>query len=167
MTVLSVEKDEAKMRLVVTAEFKASIATVWQLWADPRLLERWWGPPGFPTTFEQHDLTPGGTITYVMVAPDGANRFDGTWKVIEVDAPTRLVVADADVDADGVPTDGNGLTHIEVDITAAGDKTRMVLTARFDSIAGMEQQLAMDFAEGMKACMSQIDDVLAETSASA
>ena len=51
---------------------------VWQLWADPRLLERWWGPPGFPATFEHHDLTPGGTITYFMSGPDGGDRFDGT-----------------------------------------------------------------------------------------
>jgi len=59
-------------------EFKTSITNVWQLWADPRLLERWWGPPGFPTTFEHHDLTPGGTITYFMSGPDGGERFDGT-----------------------------------------------------------------------------------------
>src|SRR3954468_16502025 len=58
MTIWSVDKDAEAKTLIITAEFKASITTVWQLWADPRLLERWWGPPGFPATFEQHDLTP-------------------------------------------------------------------------------------------------------------
>ena len=61
--------------MVITATFTASIADVWQLWGDPRLLERWWGPPGFPATFEHHDLAPGGTITYYISEPDGANRF--------------------------------------------------------------------------------------------
>ena len=162
MPVVHVEKSQEQKKLVLTSEWSASIANVWQLWANPRLLERWWGPPGFPTTFGDYELTTGGTITYLMVSPDGADRFNGRWKIVEVDAPSRLVVADADLDADGVPADGNGLTHIEVDIEPAGDKTRMTVTARFDSIAGMEQELAMNFEEGMMACMSQIDALLAE-----
>ena len=162
MTVLSVDKDTTAHKMVITTEWSATIANVWELWANPRLLERWWGPPGFPTTFDDYALDTGNTITYLMVSPDGTNRFNGKWKVVEVDPPTHLVVADADLDADGVPVDGNGLTHIEVDIAPAGDKTRMIVTARFDSIAGMEQHLAMDFEEGMKACIGQIDALLAE-----
>jgi hypothetical protein len=27
--------------------------------ADPRQLERWWGPPTHPATFTKHDLAPG------------------------------------------------------------------------------------------------------------
>ena len=92
MTVCSVEKNAEAKTMVITAEFTASIANVWQLWADPRLLERWWGPPGSPVTFEQHDLTPGGTITYFMSDPDGGDRFDGTLNVVEANAPTRLVL---------------------------------------------------------------------------
>ena len=71
MTVWNVDKNAEAKTMVITAEFKASITTVWQLWADPRLLERWWGPPGFPATFEHHNLTRGGTITYSMSGPDG------------------------------------------------------------------------------------------------
>ena len=84
MTVWSVDKNAEAKTMVITAEFTASIANVWRLWADPRLLERWWGPPGFPATFEQHDLRPGGTITYFMSGPDGGDRFDSTWNVVEV-----------------------------------------------------------------------------------
>jgi hypothetical protein len=35
----------ARPELVLVAEFDAPIERVWQLWADPRQLERWWGPP--------------------------------------------------------------------------------------------------------------------------
>jgi uncharacterized protein YndB with AHSA1/START domain len=165
MTVWSVDKNAEAKTMVITAEFTASIARVWQLWADPRLLERWWGPPGFPATFEQHDLAPGGTITYFMSGPDGGDRFDGTWNVVEVDAPTRLVVEDAVVEDDGTPSDGNSMTRMEVDIKAAGGKTRMIVTTHFDSLEGMEQAIAMGVEEGMKACMSQIDGVLADVAA--
>ncbi|MET0422079.1 MAG: SRPBCC domain-containing protein [Acidimicrobiia bacterium] len=167
MTVWSVDKNPEAKRMVITAEFTASIANVWQLWADPRLLERWWGPPGFPATFVQHDLTPGGTITYFMAGADGGDRFDGTWSVVEVDAPTRLVVEDAIVDDDGTPSDGNSMTRMEIDIEGAGDTTRMILTTHFDSLVGMEQAIATGVVEGMQACMTQIDAVLAELTATA
>jgi uncharacterized protein YndB with AHSA1/START domain len=165
MTVRNVDKNVETKTMVVTAEFKTSITNVWQLWADPRLLERWWGPPEFPATFEYHDLKPGGTISYFMSGPDSGERFDGTWNVVEVDAPTRLVIEDAIVDDDGTPSDGNSMTCMEIDIVEAGDTTRMILTTHFDSIEGMEQAIAMGVAEGMKACMSQIDPLLAEFAA--
>ena len=153
---------EAKT-MVITATFTASIADVWQLWGDPRLLERWWGPPGFPATFEHHDLTPGGTITYFMCEPDGANRFDGTWTVVEVNAPKRLVLEDAEIDDYGTPTDGNSMTRFEIDIDAAGATARMILTIHFDSVEGMQNAIDTGMADGMQACMAQIDALLAET----
>ena len=165
MTGWHVDKNAEGKTIVITAEFEASISNVWQLWADPRLLERWWGPPGFPATFERHDLTPGGTITYYMSDPDGDVRFDGTWNVVEVDAPTRLVVEDAIVDDDGTPSDGNSMTRMEIDIQSTGDTTRMVLTTHFDSLAGMEQAIATGVVDGMQAWMSQIDALLAEVAA--
>ena len=85
--------------------------------------------------------------------------------MVEVEAPTRLVVEDAIVEDDGTPSDGNSMTRMEIDIEAAGDTTRMVLTTHFDSVEGMEQAIATGVVEGMKACMSQIDVLLAEVAA--
>jgi len=165
MTVWNVETDPEAKTMVITAEFTAPLARVWQLWADPRLLERWWGPPGYPATFEHHDLKLGGTITYSMGGPDDAERFEGTWNVIEADAPRRLVVEDAVLDDDGTPSDGNAMTRMEIDIEPAGELTRMVLTTHFDSVDGMEQALASGAVEGMRACMAQMEGLLAEIGA--
>ena len=55
MTVTAVRKDPAALTMTLTAEFDASPERVWQLWADPRQLERWWGPPTYPATFTAHD----------------------------------------------------------------------------------------------------------------
>ena len=100
-----------------------------------------------------------------MSGPDGGERFDGTWNVIEVDAPTRLVVEDAIVEDDGTPSDGNSMTRMEINFEVAGDATRMILTTYFDSLEGMEQAIAMGVTEGMKACMAQIDPLLADVAA--
>ena len=71
MTVTAVRKDPAALTLTVTAEFDASPERVWQLWADPRQLERWWGPPTYPATFTAHDLAPGSRVQYHMTGPTG------------------------------------------------------------------------------------------------
>ncbi len=53
MTVTAVRKDPDSLTMTVDAEFDASPERVWQLWADPRQLERWWGPPTYPATVHE------------------------------------------------------------------------------------------------------------------
>jgi len=67
MTVTADRKDPQTLTLTIDAEFDASAERVWQLWADPRQLERWWGPPGYPATFTRHDLAPGSRVEYHLV----------------------------------------------------------------------------------------------------
>ena len=71
MTVTAVRKDLQARKVTVEAEFDASPERVWQLWADPRQLERWWGPPTYPATVDVHDLRPGGRVEYHMTGLEG------------------------------------------------------------------------------------------------
>ena len=74
MSVTSVDTDYDNLTVTLIADFEAPIDQVWELWSDPRKLERWWGPPGYPATFEKHDLTPGGEVTYFMTGPEATGR---------------------------------------------------------------------------------------------
>jgi uncharacterized protein YndB with AHSA1/START domain len=60
MSVISVEKDPESLTMTVTAELDATPQRAWQLWADPRQFEQWWGPPEYPVTVVDHDLGAGG-----------------------------------------------------------------------------------------------------------
>jgi uncharacterized protein YndB with AHSA1/START domain len=62
MAVLSIRHDNEALTLTVVSEFDASVERVWQVWADPRRLERWWGPPTWPATFDRYEFKPGGAI---------------------------------------------------------------------------------------------------------
>ena len=104
MTVIAVHKDPAALTMTLTAEFAASPARVWQLWADPRQLERWWGPPTWPATFTSHDLAPGGRVAYHMTGPDGTEAH-GWWDILEADAPSRIRFRDGFAKPDGTPDD--------------------------------------------------------------
>ena len=104
MTVTDVRKDPTALTMTVASEWDAPIARVWQLWADPRKLERWWGPPTYPATVVEHDLRPGGKVSYFMTSPEG-EQHHGWWKVVAVDEPHRLDLEDGFADTDGNPND--------------------------------------------------------------
>ena len=72
MSVTSVDKDPEAMTMTVTADLDATVERAWQLWADPRQFEKWWGPPGYPATVVDHDLRPGGRITFFTVGPEAS-----------------------------------------------------------------------------------------------
>ena len=89
MSIVSVEKDFERLALVLVADFDAAIERVWELWADPRQLERWWGPPTHPATVVKHDLTAGGEVTYFMTGP-GGEQTRGWWRITSVAPPASL-----------------------------------------------------------------------------
>jgi uncharacterized protein YndB with AHSA1/START domain len=132
---------------------------VWDLWSDPRKLDRWWGPPTDPATFETHDLSPGGEATYVMTGPHGATR--GAWRVTAVDPPTSLEFTDPFADADGNPNADMPVTTIRVRLTERNDGTRKEMHLTFDSREDMEKLMNTGIAEGLRQAVGQIDALLA------
>ena len=161
MSVSKVEKDPEALTLTVTADLKATVERAWQLWADPRQFERWWGPPGHPVTVVDHDLRVGGQVTFFETGTEG-ERHDSTWDVISADPPKHLELRDGDVDDDGRPNDGNEMTAMVITIAERnGGAAVMKIRIHFDSHSGMEQ-LATGVEEGMRTILAQIDAFLAE-----
>jgi len=160
MTVKTVEKDTEALTMTITSEFAATVERVWKLWEDPRQLERWWGPPSHPATVVDHELMPGGTVTYFMTGPEG-DRHHGWWRVIAVDAPRVLEFEDGFADEDGNPNPNIPTTTMVVTLEeVSGGGTRMTIRTTFPSLDAMEQYLSMGAEEGTKAALGQIDDLL-------
>lgn len=166
MTVTAVRKDPDTLSMTVQAEFDASPERVWQLWSDPRQLERWWGPPTYPATFTTHDLSPGARVEYHMTGPEG-DQPRGYWDIVEVDPPHSLVFNDGFADEDGTPNDDMPTTTATVTIEDIGDgRSRMSIASVFPTLEAMEQTLAMGMEEGITQAIGQIDAILAEDAAS-
>ena len=162
MTVTAVRKDPDSRTLTLEAEFDASPERVWELWADPRQLERWWGPPTYPATVTSHDLRPGGHVAYHMTGPEG-DQPHGYWEVDDVEPPSRLVFRDGFANEDGTPNTDLPVTTARVSIQEIGDgRTRMSIESEFPSVEAMGQILAMGTEEGMTQAIGQIDAILAE-----
>jgi uncharacterized protein YndB with AHSA1/START domain len=161
MTVTHVHRDPENLTLRLEAQLDVTAERAWQLWADPRQLERWWGPPTHPATFTVHELVPGGVVRYYMTGPEGEG-FPGLWQVVEVQAPRRLAVEDLFADENGNPAEGMPVTRMTVEITDRPGGVTMAVTSRFPDLASMEQVVAMGAVEGMQQAMGQIAAILAE-----
>ena len=57
--------------------------------ADPNRLTRWWGPKGFTSTFHEFDLRPGGVWRFVLHGPNGAD-YQNESVFVEVVKPERI-----------------------------------------------------------------------------
>jgi uncharacterized protein YndB with AHSA1/START domain len=162
MTVTAVRKNPETLTMTLDAEFDASPQRVWKLWADPRQLERWWGPPTYPATVTAHDLRSGGRVEYHMTGPEG-DQPHGYWEVLEADAPHRLVFRDGFANDDGTPISDMPINEVRVMISeAGGGQTRMSIESIFPSAMAMEQLIAMGMEQGLTEAVGQIDAILAE-----
>jgi uncharacterized protein YndB with AHSA1/START domain len=160
MSVTSVDKNLDSLTITLVADFDAPIERVWQLWADPRKLERWWGPPNYPATMEKHDLTPGGDVTYFMTGPDG-DQPRGWWRVTSVNPPKSLEFTDGFANQDGTPNADMPITRVHMQLTEHGGGTRMELRSVFESREQMEQLVGMGVVEGLQQAVGQMDALLA------
>ncbi len=162
MPITRVDKDLDNHTMTVVADYDAPVERVWQLYADPRQLERFWGPPSWPATVVDHDLSPGGKVTYFMTGPEG-EKSAGYWDVLEVEAPRRFVIEDGFADDAGNPNPDMPISRMELELVARADGgTTMTVASTFASTETMQQMLSMGMEEGMREAMGQIDGILAE-----
>ena len=161
MPVTDVTHDIDTRTIVITADFAAPIERVWQVYADPRQLERVFGPPTHPATFVEHELVPGGKAHYYMTSPEG-EKYYGWWKVLTVDEPNSFTFEDGFAADDSfepltdMPVSQNTYAFESTD---AG--TRAVFTSIYDSAEALEEVLEMGVVEGSTLAINQIDELLA------
>ena len=161
MPVQSITSDPHALTVTAIGEYPVPVERLWRAWADPRQLERFWGPPEYPATFTRHDLKPGGESRYHMTGPDG-EEFHGMWKLERVDPPTRMSFVDRFLAPDGSIDESQPESHTEVLFEATDTGSRFTVTSRWDSLEAMETLLAMGMLEGLEHGLAQLDAVLAE-----
>ncbi len=163
MTVMTSTTDAASLSLTVVAEFDASPEQVWEVWRDPRKLERWWGPPTYPSTFTRHEFVVGGECRYHMTGPAGETPR-GWWRIDAIDEPRRIEFSNGLADTDGEPVPGVPPMPSYVTFEGVRGGTRMTVVSTFVDLDQMEKMLGMGMQEGMAQAVGQIDDLLAAAS---
>ena len=161
MTVTSVTKDAETRTMTLVAEFDAPVPRVWELYSDPRQLEKWWGPSTYPATVVDHDLSVGGAVRYFMTGPEG-DKSCGYWQVLAVEAPHRMEWENGFATDALEPDRSMPVMTMVVELAPrSGGGTLMTLKTMFASTENMDWCIEMGMEEGMSGAVGQIDALLA------
>ncbi len=142
--------------VVVTREFAAPRALVFDAHTQPELVQRWLlGPPGWTMPVCEIDLRVGGKYRYVWRHADGREMgMGGTFK--EVVRPSRIVVTQLfDEDWTG------GETLVTTEIAERRGTTTLTITVRYVSREARDAAIQTGMTQGMEAGYQRLEQLLA------
>lgn len=161
MPITTVSSDPKALTLTVVADYPVTVERLWEAYADPRQLERFWGPVEWPATFMRHDMAVGGESHYYMSGPAG-ERSRGWFRFLKVEPLRCFEVEDGFAYEDGRPNTEMPTMRMVFNFEKTMTGSRFTSVTHFPSIEAMEQLVQMGMMEGMRSAMSQIDVVLAD-----
>ncbi len=161
MPITHVSSDPATLTMTVTGEYSVTVERLWDAYADPRQLERFWGPVEWPATFTRHDMAVGGQSQYYMTGPDGTVSR-GWFRFLAIEPGTAFEVEDGFADETGAVNTAMPSMRIAFRFEPSAGGSRSTTVTTFPSVAAMEELLKMGMMEGMQSAAGQLDALLAD-----
>jgi len=141
--------------IVITREFEAPRALVFEAWTRPELLKRWLlGPPGWTMPVCEIDLRVGGAYRYAWRKGDTHMGVSGVYREIVV--PERIVCTE---NFDDAWYPGEALCTIE--LVENGARTTLTQTMRYESRQARDEVLKSPMEGGVAASYDRLAEVLA------
>jgi uncharacterized protein YndB with AHSA1/START domain len=113
---------ESEQEQVSSVLLDATPEQVYEAYADPAKLAKWWGPDGFTNTFHQFEFKPGGRWRFDMHGPNGVT-YPNESVFVELAWPERIVL-------DHVVAPHFRMT---ITLTERGKQTELVWRMRFET----------------------------------
>lgn len=161
MPITEFSSNAETLTLTIVGDYPVPVERLWDAYADPRQLERFWGPVEWPATFTQHDMTVGGRSHYHMTGPDGTVAR-GWFRFLAVDPPKCIEVEDGFSHDDGTVNDAMPTMRMSFNFSKTATGSRCTSVTHFPSVEAMEQLVAMGMMEGIRSAVGQLDAVLAD-----
>lgn len=162
MPISSVTSDANALTLTVVGDYPVPVERLWEAYADPRQLEKFWGPVEWPATFTRHDMAVGGRSHYYMNGPDGERSPNCFWEFSRVEAPRHFEVTNGFALEDFSPDPAMPPMRMTFTFEKTATGSRFTSVTIFPSVEAMEQLIQMGMMEGMQSAMTQIDAVVAD-----
>ena len=147
---------QGEREIVMTREFNAPRALVFEAFTKPELLRRWLlGPPGWSMVVCEVDLRPGGAYRYLWRHTDGKELgLRGVFR--EVTPPERIVHTER-FDDPWYP----GEALLTSTFSERGGKTTLTVTIQYESRAGRDSVLQSGMERGVRASYDRLAEMLA------
>ena len=159
---MTATQQSKETEIVINREFTAPRQLVWDVWTQPKHIEKWFGPKGFDTRVEKFDFKVGGRATYVMVGPDG-KEYPGTGVYREIVPIEKIVTTDEF---------GEGFeeSHPDMDlpqgmVTTAlfddlSDKTKLTLIISHPTVEDRKKHEAMGVVDGWNSSLDKANEYI-------
>ena len=141
--------------ITLTRLFDAPRDLVWDAMTKPEHVKRWWGnlDVGYSVPVCEIDLRVGGKWRFVGRSPKGdIPAFYGEYQ--EIDRPGRLVYTEI---FEPFPDGGSLVTQL---LTEERGKTRLTVTAAYDSQATRDMVLGTGMEKGAAISYDRLEDVV-------
>jgi uncharacterized protein YndB with AHSA1/START domain len=144
----------SEKNLVITRTFRAPRELVWEAWADPEQLLKWFGPRHHPATKIEGEFRVGGKYRRCLTAADGQGDLWLTGEYREIVVPERLVFT---FTWDGTQDTSTNVMLVTLTFEDEGANTKMTLrqTGFLDVGQGEGHN------EGWNSCFDRLVDFLA------
>lgn len=156
--------NKATQTVQVKREFDAGLALVWDAWTKPELLDQWWAPKPYQNRTKSMDFREGGTWLYAMISPKNEVHWCKN-DYIKINLHVSYTGLDAFCDENGVTNVTMPRTEWTNTFVEENGKTLVTIEAKYNTLADLEQVIAMGFQEGFTMGLNQLDALLASLKA--
>jgi uncharacterized protein YndB with AHSA1/START domain len=127
----------------------APIDLVFEMFADARHLDAWWGPDGFQNETHEIEFSVGGFWRYTMHGPDGKD-WPNWIRYQDIAPPTRIAYEHGG--EMGEPAHFDGI----ITLRDEGEQTRVILTLVFPTQEARDATFKFGAVEGGKQTLARL-----------
>ena len=144
--------------VVITQTYDAPRDKVFQLYADPKMIPKWWGPRNLETTVEEMNLRHGGVWKITQKDPNG-NKYGFRGVYHDALFPERVVRT---MEYDGMP----GHVSLETTVFEEKDgKTIVTTTTVFQTTEDRDGMVNSGMERGVKESEERFNELLSQVGA--
>ncbi len=149
--------DKATKTVVVTMEFNADLALVWDAFTKPEILDQWYAPKPFISKTKYMDFKVGGRRFYAMVSPEGQERWS-IQKYTSISPKTNFKMFNAFADENENPQLPG--SDWDLNFSEQNGTTTVNISIYNESLERLEKMIEMGFKEGFTAALNSLNELL-------
>lgn len=152
--------DKQNNTILISRQFDADLALVWEAWTNPEILDQWWAPKPFQTRTKSMDFRDGGMWLYAMIGPDATEHWCRA-DYQKIALHHSYSAHDAFCDENSVINTSFPRALWNNTFTEQGGTTTVDIVIQYEQLSDLEKIIELGFKEGFSMALENLDQYLA------
>jgi len=153
--------DKSTNSVLITREFDAELALVWDAFTKPEILDQWWAPKPLASKTKIMDFKVGGRRFYAMIIPDGQEHW-GIQAYTSISPKTNLKWVSSFTDKDENINTALPSSNWDLNFSEQDGKAKVSIAIKHKTLADIEMLIQMGFKEGFTMTLNFLEELLAK-----